>query len=347
MEPIFDEENHAKFFRGYTIYDCAIHTEDIWFFILVEERPDRDILPRTRFISIGKNRSIDKRFAVFSVGDFGFCTAVCNVDLTRNQEREFLAIDTGSQVYSANAQRKGDEKSIDEIVRMSTAQGRSGIIRKVVRVSGQVYAIGDFRKIYRRIGIEQWIELGKEGKGVPLPKDVETGKRYSMSLGFKDMSAFSASDMYAVGGEGDVWRFDGDKWHNCPMPTNSDLITVCCAGDGNVYITEFNGSVWMGREEKWKKIAEADIAPGFGPVDSAWFNNKLYLGAQEGLWAIDAKKKMVLPLDELEKGAPNATNSGRLDLSPDGKYLLTAGPYGACLNDGTGWQRLFSSFDFI
>ena len=169
----------------------------------------------------------------------------------------------------------------------------------------------------------------------------------STSLGFRDMSAFSANDMYAVGGEGDVWRFDGSKWHNCPIPTDRDLITVCCAGDGKVYITEINGTVWVGREDKWKKIAEADIAFGFGPVDSAWFNNKLYLGAQEGLWAIDAKKKIVLPLGDLDTGAPNATNSGRLDLSPDGKYLLTAGSYGACLNDGTGWQRLFSSFDFL
>jgi hypothetical protein len=71
------------------------------------------------------------------------------------------------------------------------------------------------------------------------------------------------------------------------------------------------------------------------------------LGAQEGLWTLDAKAKEVVQLNEIETGAPNATNGGRLDLSPDGKYLLTAGPHGACLNDGTGWRRLFSSFDFL
>ncbi|MEY4560880.1 MAG: hypothetical protein RLZZ618_157, partial [Pseudomonadota bacterium] len=82
-------------------------------------------------------------------------------------------------------------------------------------------------------------------------------------------------------------------------------------------------------------------------VDSVWFNDRLYLGGQEGLWTLDAKRKNLVPLDEVETKAPNPTNSGRLDLSPDGKYLLTAGPHGACINDGTGWTRLFNTFDFL
>ena len=199
----------------------------------------------------------------------------------------------------------------------------------------------------RRIGLEQWVELGKEGKGVPVPADVEAGKSYSTSLGFTDMSAFSANDMYAVGGKGDVWRFDGTIWHDCLLPTNAILSTVCCAGDGLVYISEFNGSVWAGRADQWKRIVQADIAWGHQPVDSVWFNQRLYLGAQEGLWTVDRNRKRLIPLSEVERDAPNATNGGRLDLSPDGKYLLTAGPHGACLNDGTGWKRLFSSFDFM
>ncbi len=341
MSEIFDKKHYLELLKGYTIYDCAINNKDRYCFMLYEEKDDRDILPRTRFVIVLADMPMEKRFGWYECGDFGFMSFVRGVT-----PPEFVAVDTSSQVYSSNAQRKGEEKPIDKIINMKTTKDRLGSVTKVVRAANQVYAMGNFRKIYRRIGFEQWIELGMEGKGVPLPKDVETGSGYSLSLGFKDMSAFSADDMYAVGGYGDVWRFDGKKWHNCPMPTKNDLMTVCCAGDGNVYISETNGTVWVGRENKWKKVAEADIAWGFGPKDSAWFNNKLYLGAHEGLWAIDAKKKILRPLGELEKGAPNATNSGRLDISPDGKYLLTAGPYGACLHDGNHWQRLFSYFDF-
>jgi hypothetical protein len=344
---LINKESHEKFFRGYTIYDCAIHTKDIMFFIAVEEQENRDTLPNCHFITIGAHLPMEKRFAVFSAGTFTFSTAVCNFDPILFPAREFLAVDTRSQVYSANAKQKDVEKSIRKVIDMRTHQGAAGIVLKVVRAAGQVYALGNYRKIYRRIGIDQWIELGKEGKGVPVPADIETGISYSQGLGFRDMSAFAADDMYAVGGYGDVWRFDGNKWHNCPIPTNADLRTVCCAGDGQVYITEMNGSVWAGRADQWKRIAVADIAPGYQPVDAVWFNQKLYLGAQEGLWTIDLKNKTLVPLDEVESDAPNATNSGRLDLSPDGKYLLTAGPHGACLNDGTGWKRLFSTFDFL
>ncbi len=131
------------------------------------------------------------------------------------------------------------------------------------------------------------------------------------------------------------------------MPTDADLVTVCCGGDGVVYITEINGSVWAGRVNVWKKIANEDFAWGYGPVDAVWFNNRLYLGSQQGLWTLDLQRKRVVPLEGIESDAPNATNGGRLDVSPDGKFLLTAGPYGACLNNGSGWRRLFSTFDFI
>ena len=138
----------------------------------------------------------------------------------------------------------------------------------------------------------------------------------------------------------------GKQWQQCPFPTNEDLETVCCAGDGNVYISDMKGCVWVGRETRWKKLADADIAWGYQPVDSAWFNGRLYLGSQEGVWTLDAKNHLV-PLQDVEPGAPNPTNSGRLDVSPDGKFLLTAGPHGACLHDGQKWTRLFSTFDFL
>lgn len=116
--------------------------------------------------------------------------------------------------------------------------------------------------------------------------------------------------MYAVGGEGDVWRFDGAKWHRCPLPTNAYPKTLCCAGDGIVNISEMNGSVWAGRTDTWRRIASADISFGHVPVDSFWFNNRLYLGAQEGIWTIDTAKGRVVRLDEVESDAPDVTNSG-------------------------------------
>jgi hypothetical protein len=37
--------------------------------------------------------------------------------------------------------------------------------------------------------------------------------------------------------------------------------------------------------------------------------------------------------------------SGAIDISPDGKLMLTAGPDGAALFDGQRWEVLFSRHD--
>jgi len=277
------------------------------------------------------------------LGDFAFTTIACGTN-----PAEYVAVDTRSNVYSASAMQKGVEKPIEQVLDMTTAPGQTGVIQRVVRAAGQVYALGDYRKIYRRIGIDQWVELGSESRGAPMPADMAQGKRYTvMDIGFKDMAAFSPDDMYAVGGAGDIWRFDGKRWQQCPFPSTQELSTVCCAGDGFVYITDSQGCVWRGRENRWDKVAEADIAWGYVPVDTVWFNNRLYMGSQEGLWALDAKHKTIVPLQEAEASAPNPTNGGRLDISPDGKFMLTVGPHGACIHDGVKWTRLFSTFDFL
>lgn len=342
MENIFDKASWSKFLRGRTIYDCAIYRERGYGFVVVEESAELDTLPVTTFITMATDQPIESRFGVYSVGHFQFTNiASCTAPA------EYVAVDMASNVYSANAKRKGEEKPIDQVLDMRTFDSEVGIIKKVVRVAGQIYALGNYRRIYRRVGEQQWVELGAEKRGVPLPADVHTNSDHSMDLGFADMSGFSESDIYAVGGKGDVWRFDGLKWNNCALPTNARLITVCCGGDGVVYITEINGSLWAGRENTWKKVVDGEFNVGFHPVDSAWFNSRLYLGAREGLWTLDMIKKRVVSLKEVESDAPDATNGGRLDISPDGKFLLTAGPYGACLNDGTRWRRLFSTFDFI
>lgn len=341
MNTVFDQSHWDKVASGFTIYDCAILREHGFGFILVEEKENRDILPLTRFLTMAIDRPLEERFSCTQSDKYRFSTIAVS-----GSPMEYVAVDTASQVFSISLQHMGSEQPIDQVINMSTYGGAIGIVNKVVRAAGQIYALGDYRRIYRRVGIDQWIELGSENKGVPIPPEVAKGNVYSDAFGFNDMSAFSSEDVYAVGGKGDVWRFDGRKWHNCPVPTNANLQSVCCAGDGLVYITELNGSVWAGRTDSWKRVADAAITAGHQPVDAMWFNGRLYLGAQQGIFTIDPKKKKVVPLQDIEPGAPNPTNSGRLDVSPDGNFLLTAGPYGACIHDGKKWNRLFSAFDF-
>ncbi len=295
----------------------------------------------TRFVAIDIDEPIERRFRGAQTGAFRGTTIAAS-----EQPRVYVAVVSTSKVHSIEPGRSGDERAIDRVLDMSIGNGMLGTVRKVVRAAGEIYAVGDYRKIYRRIGVDQWIELGAEGNGVSMPADLTSEMDFIYTIGFNDMSAFSKNDMYAVGGEGDAWRFDGEQWHQCLIPTTAKLTTVCCAGNGRVYITEQKGSVWEGRADRWQKVTGKKLPAGFYPVDSIWFNNRLYLGTQYGLFALDKKRGKVVDLKEAEDDAPNPTSSGRLDLSEDGRFLLTAGASGACIHDGTKWRRLFSALDF-
>ncbi|WP_156965910.1 hypothetical protein [Paraburkholderia bannensis] len=342
MESIFDRASWEKYLKGFTIYDCAIVRQHGFCLVLVEQKENRDILPRTRFLTVIYDKPITVgSLPMVEAGSFSYTTIASGLN-----PPEYVAVDMGNLVYSANAKWKGVEKDIDKVTDMSAPRGGNIVILKVVRVAGQIYALGTYRKIYRRLGQDQWTEMKSEGHAVPLPDDIKNGEYTTSSFGFKDMCGFNEHDMYAVGGEGDVWRFDGKQWHYCPFPTNTILETVACGEDGKVYISDMKGCVWAGRENRWTQVAEADFGWGSQPLDSAWFKGRLYLGSQDGLYTL-GENKNVVALENVDSEAPGMGNCGRVDVSPDGQFLLTAGSFGATLYDGTTWTRLFSGYDFM
>jgi hypothetical protein len=111
-------------------------------------------------------------------------------------------------------------------------------------INGYTYAVGTGRNLYKHVEVGKWVAF-IEG----IPKVTP-----SIALGFKDMDAFSESDMYPVGGHGDVWHFNGTRWQQMRFPSNVQLGTVTCAGDGNVYISGEGGSLWGGGKSAWKPI---------------------------------------------------------------------------------------------
>lgn len=341
---IFDKKVWKKYFDGYTIFDCAIFRKQGYCFLLAEEKENRDVFPVTRMVTIVTDRPITTSNIPFAQTErFDFSTIACGTD-----PAEYVVVDTVSNVYSASGISKQFETPIETLIGLKTPVGTMVTIRKVVRVAGKVYAVGSNRRLYRREGVDKWVDLHSEGLGAPMPADYldpALSGSWSRVIGFKDLSAFNDKDFYAAGGEGDLWRFDGKAWHQCPLPTNAQLETVCCAGDGKVYVSDLHGNVWTGREEKWTQIAHSELAWGFQPRDAFWFKGRMYFGAQEGLYAINGDKELV-PLGDLEEDVPSSMVTGRIDISPDGNHLLTAGPHGACLFDGEKWTRLFSAYDF-
>jgi hypothetical protein len=175
--------------------------------------------------------------------------------------------------------------------------------------------------LFKRVDRNNWVEIG------PLPP-------YSKGeVGFDDFDAFSESDIYAAGGKGDVWHYDGKAWHRISFPSNMWLETVCCGEDGYVYIGAQSGNLFRGRDKAWELIHRDNLSLTF--KDMVWFGDRVYATSDYCLWEIKDGK-----VRDSQEPIDITICSGNLSVG-DGVMLL-AGHSGAALYDGEKWTQLFS-----
>lgn len=330
---VFDKATWESFAKGFTVYDVAISSPTRFWLELVEQTdsPHRDPLPRTRFLSVNLKKPLGERFYFHEFGHFKFSRLAFN----KGARTEVVAVDLGGHVYCYAADGDREEPQI-----ATQLEGSDFVssVTGIFRIQEDLYAVATDRRIFQRINSGEWREIAKGAGGIPVDKRSLTGDA-GMSFGFRSISAFAPDDVYAVGGEGDVWHFDGTRWTQLPFPSNELLYTVCCAGDGNVYITGNMGSLWVGRKDRWKRLAQGTFSVPF--KDTAWFAGRLWCGSDYGLWVLQDGK-----LEVPDQPAEVRTACGVIDISPDGLTMLTASPHGAALYDGDKWELLFSSSAF-
>ena len=147
-----------------------------------------------------------------------------------------------------------------------------GATNKIKNINGFAYVCNGGRGLAKRLENGEWLNL---------TKDLEIADRD----GFDDFDAFSETDIYAGGGKGDVWHFDGEHWKQVPLPTNTWVQTICCGEDGYVYISCYEGLTFRGRDNKWQKIHHGGINLGFR--DMVWYEGKVWCTSDYGVWTIE------------------------------------------------------------
>lgn len=205
------------------------------------------------------------------------------------------------------------------------APGKRPGTQRLKCFNGYTYSVGIGRKLYKRVEVGKWIQF-QEG----FPK-VES----SNAIGFKDLDAFSESDMYAVGGHGDVWHFNGTRWQQMGFPSNVQLGTVTCAGDGNVYISGEGGSLWVGSKSTWKPIYEGASSVLWNDV--LWFKDKLWLASDYQLRQLNGKS-----LDPVMHDGEAVPMNGHMDVH-DGLVVIASAQYVRSF-DGTTWRHLVEPY---
>jgi len=205
--------------------------------------------------------------------------------------------------------------------------GRWPGLQRLKCIAGQTYAVALARRLYRRTAVGRWEPVG----GIPMSTDEAALK----AAGFRDLDAFSESDMYAVGGHGDVWHFDGGHWRQMGFPTNEQLATVTCAGDGNVYVTSEGGSLWVGQHSTWRLLEQRGSSVLWNDV--RWFDGRLWLASDYQLRVWDGRE-IVAP----EHDGKPVLASGHMD-AHDG-LLAIADLWTVSTFDGQAWRKVVAPY---
>lgn len=330
---MLNELEYQTFFQGYSLTDAAVRSRDTFSFLLRENQPDEgcsqdsDTGKQIRLINFFVNAEPTRRIGC---GQYlGFLRS--KLAVAHHPVEQAVLIDSTGEV----AVLGGGKNDMEQQIEYGPDGPRRGSITCASTLFGHVYVAGPWRTIARRIGVDQWESLCADSI---LPKP---GTRKSLEFGtdwgFRSVDGFASNDLYAAGGYGDLWRYNGHRWLQCALPSRMLLHNVCCAGDGHVYVGAQGGSVLRGREDRWEIIHEGRMTLPF--KDMVWYGGRVWCTSDYGLWQI-AGGELV------EADVPHAVHSCAGNLSVGDGVMLLAGIYGATVFDGQRWTPVIDRLAF-
>ena len=201
-------------------------------------------------------------------------------------------------------------------------------------IYGMAYAVGGGRTVCRRRGPNDWESLCLN---LPLGTRAEHDDvKKSEDMAFEDIDGFSHNDLYVIAGRGVVWHLNGTAWRRIPFPSNMFLESVCCAGDGHVYIGAQSGTMFRGRGDQWEMIHRGNMSLPF--KDIVWHANRLWCTSDYGLWTVNGNKV------ERVEDLPSEISVCAGNLSAADGVMLMGGVHGAAFHDGQTWQLIFNQY---
>lgn len=324
-------DEYGKYLHGFNVIDCAVRSQDILYLLA---REDYTVWPKSKWNSDNEPPPAEphiskclipimlrkQRSEVFSRGKYSGL-GPAKIGTSTSPEEKCLIVTSLGQIYATGSGSSGFEEELKSY-RFESGTRRGGI-RKLRTIGGWLYACQGNRGVIKRLGKNHWQQWHDQ---IDDPPD---GR-----FGFNDIDGYSEHDIYCVGEKGDVWHYDGNSWSQIQFPSNIDLCTVCCAGDGFVYISGEDGTTFKGRGQQWERLFERDMTLPF--QDMVWYQDRVWATSDYGVWHIHQDQLMRAEL-------PDGINaySGHLAVA-DGVLMLAGYGGAAFLRDGQ-WTKIFSA----
>jgi hypothetical protein len=243
---------------------------------------------------------------------------VSSVIAASRPNRRLMAVGPGGRFRLGTPARVVEE----EIDTTPNGPRYRGMLRDVRLIGKTVFVAGIGRQVYRRAAPGRWV---RADRGVLAPKGKAKG------TGFNSIDGFAKNDVYAVGGRGEIWHFNGKAWEELDSPTDRMLERVICAPDGKVYVCGQSGLLLRGRQDAWEAIEHQTTKDDLWGM--TWFKDRLWVTTLEAVYSLEADDS----LKRSDQGTP-ALTCGWLDAKDD--VMWSVGENDIAYFDGKDWYEL-------
>lgn len=320
---------YQKHLAGYSIVDCSVRAKDLYYFVAQndEQAANASVISQGRVIKRIVSCFLDEPVgqALSDAELTGFETLRAGAAVL--PQSQFVGVDGGGQVYVLGSGVSEVQANIPKALEGPLRGG----VRRVRTIDGWLVVAGGSHSVAKRLGKDQWQNLCLN---LPPPTRADSDDvDRSDNMSFCDIDGFSGEELYTVAGKGRVWRLKDGAWARMPFPSNMYMESVCCAGDGFVYIGAQSGALYKGRDEQWELIHPPALTLPF--QDIVWHADRLWCTSSYGLWTLEDGQ-----LVEVDVPPEVKVCAGHLSVA-DG-VMLMAGTQGAALHDGQGWQVIFN-----
>ena len=211
-----------------------------------------------------------------------------------------------------------------------------GYVNSIKEIAGELYVCGSGGQVYRRME-GAWTHIAESLKApATAPQsgaftvDKDFGKHQ-----FSDIDGYDSSDLYVVGGDGDVFHYNGQAWSRCETPTDEILLTVICSAKKEVWVAGFNGTLLCGNiDDGFTEFSNYDDNMIISSI--ALCDSTPYLATNEGLFYFDRTQRRIRSVET--KLQPEITDANVV-ATRDG-VLWSFGYKDIAYFDGKTWTRV-------
>lgn len=297
-------------FQGYSITTGTVRYSDLAYLLTTNDEVAADGHASSLIFDLDMGQ-----WAAGSVNWLACSGTVCHVP-----EERFIVLGTDGSI---NVSGGGEVKEEPPIRPAGMDPRKRGPLREIRGIAGgRAYAVGTCRQAYVRDGEGQWrcIDESAQGDDVPVT-----------DTSFESIDGFDEQDIYAVGWEGEIWRYDGTRFTRVASPTSLALHKVRCAPDGHAYACGQRGTLLRGRNDRWEAIEHESTTEDLWGLE--FFDGHLYVSSARCVYRLEGGK--LKPVDFGDD--PPATC---YHLSAADGIMWSIGPKDLMEFDGSAWKRI-------